>query len=155
MTGFPPTLEFLRRLWQLNHALEQCSSRMQVDLGITAQQRMVLRCLGWLGPVYAGRLADVLHLDPGTLSATLRRLEERGLVQRERDDADSRRVCIALTEAGHALDVPTPRTVESAAERLLLSMPAEEIESAARVLERFAGLLETREGTSADPGPLI
>jgi MarR family transcriptional regulator, organic hydroperoxide resistance regulator len=144
MTAFPPTLEFLRRLWQLNHALERRSSQMQQELGITAQQRMVLRCLGWLGPVHAGRLAEVLHLDPGTLSATLRRLEERGLVRRERDGADSRRVRIVLTDSGHALDVPTPRTVEAVVERLLECTPSDEMASTARVLERFAELLELR-----------
>jgi MarR family transcriptional regulator, organic hydroperoxide resistance regulator len=154
MTGFPPTLEFLRRLWQLNHALERRSSQMQTELGITAQQRMVLRCLGWFGPVHAGQLADLLHLDPGTLSATLRRLEERGLVRRGRDETDSRKVRIALTEAGHALDVPTPRTVESAVERLLECTPADEIVRVQRVLEQFAQLLEPQVGM-VPPSPAL
>jgi DNA-binding MarR family transcriptional regulator len=142
MTVLPPTLEFLRRLWRLNHALERRSSRMHTEIGITAQQRMVLRCLGCLGEVHAGELADVLHLDPGTLSATLRRLEERKLVRRARDDADSRRVRIALTADGRRLDVPTPGTVEAAVAQLLADTEPDDLARTARVLERFAAALE-------------
>jgi DNA-binding MarR family transcriptional regulator len=141
MTSLPPTLEFLRRLWQLNHALERRSSHMQQTLGITAQQRMVLRCVGQLAPVPAGTLAEVLHLDPGTLSSTLRRLEERRLLKRTRDAEDSRRILVTLTAAGKRLDVPTPNTVESAVAALLAETPADELAATSRVLARFADLL--------------
>jgi DNA-binding MarR family transcriptional regulator len=142
MTDLPPTLAFLRSLWHLNHALERRSSEMHTALGITAQQRMVIRCLGRTGDVHAGALAELLHLDPGTLSATVRRLEERGLVQRVRDDGDSRRVRVSLTAAGRALDVPMPRTVESAVAALLADAAPDEIACTTRVLARFAALLE-------------
>lgn len=141
MNTLPPTLDFLRHLWLLSHALERRSSQMQVALGITAQQRMVLRCLGVVGAVHAGALAELLHLDRGTLSATLRRLEERGLVRRVREDHDSRRVRVELTAEGQRLDVPTPHTVESAAAELLARTSAADIASATRVVSQFAALL--------------
>ena len=64
----------------------------------------------------AGR---ALHVDPGTLSASVRRLEARGLVERRRDPIDTRRVTLGLTRQGRALDVPRPGTVEAAADALL------------------------------------
>ncbi len=139
----PPTLEFLRRLWRINHAAERRSSRMLADLGITAQQRMTLRCVGFLGETSPGQLAALLHVDPGTLSTTLRRLEERGLLRRLRDDVDNRRVRIWLTPQGERLDRPEAGTIEAAVAQLLAATDPRDLEAAVRVLERFAGLLES------------
>ena len=48
-------------------------------------------------------LGDKLHLDSGTLTPLLKRLEAAGLVQRARDTEDERQVRIRLTKAGQAL----------------------------------------------------
>lgn len=146
----PPTLEFLRRLWRINHAAERRSSRMQADLGITAQQRMTLRCVGFLGETSPGQLAALLHVDPGTLSTTLRRLEERGLLRRLRDDADNRRVRIWLTPQGERLDRPAAGTIESAVAQLLRTTDSSDLEAAVRVLERLATLLESGDAAVSD-----
>lgn len=44
-----------------------------------------------------------MHLDSGTLSPLLRRLEDRGLISRVRSSADERVVTATLTEAGSAV----------------------------------------------------
>lgn len=136
-----PALDFLQRLWQFNHALEKLSSRMERRLGVTAQQRLVIRCIGKYPGVTAGRLASLLHLDPGTVSATLNRLESKGLLVRRRDPRDKRRACLGLTAKGRALDRPAPATVEHAVERLLGTLSAEEIASAIKVVDQFTALL--------------
>jgi DNA-binding MarR family transcriptional regulator len=105
------SLEFLQVLWRTSHALERRSRRMEKAIGLTAPQRLVVRFLGRFPGVTAGQLARALHVDPGTLSASLRRLEGRGLVERRRDPADTRRVTLGLTREGRALDVPGPGTV--------------------------------------------
>lgn len=137
-----PELQFLQRIWRMNHALERRSRRMEKQLGVTAQQRFVLRCLGRHPGITAGQLAAVLHVDPGTLSASLRRLESRGLLERRRDTRDGRRVTLALTEAGRAIDVPSGGTVEASVSALLAALPAVERAAATAVLERFADLLD-------------
>jgi DNA-binding MarR family transcriptional regulator len=114
-----PVLDFMRGLWHLSHALELTSSAMQRKLAITAPQRMVLRCVGAQPGLAAGQLARMLHLDPGTVSAALRRLEKKDLLERRRDPADGRRVAISLTRAGLALTRPARGTVEAAVARLL------------------------------------
>jgi DNA-binding MarR family transcriptional regulator len=135
------SLEFLQCLWRTSHALERRSRRMEKTLGVTAPQRLVLRFLGRFPGVTAGQLARALHVDPGTLSASLRRLESRGLIERRRDPADSRRVTIGLTRQGRALDVPRPGPIESAADALLATASARDLAAAARVLDRFSELL--------------
>ena len=78
-----PALTFLRELWALDHALGSTSKRMLDRMGITGPQRMVLRFVGKFPGISGGELAALLHLEKSTLSLTLSRLEERGLIVRE------------------------------------------------------------------------
>lgn len=137
-----PALEFLRRLWRLDHALARRSRRMELELGVTAPQRLVLRCIGKYPGLTAGQLARLLHLDPGTVSAALRRLEARRLLVRRRDPRDRRRVVIGLTRAGRALDVSAPGTIEHAVERLLADLSPAAIARFTALVERFTALVE-------------
>jgi DNA-binding MarR family transcriptional regulator len=132
-----PALEFLQRLWALNHALEMLSNNMAARLGVTAQQRLVIRCLGKYPGLSAGELASLLHLDPGTISAALRRLESRKLIARKRDPDDHRRAFLRLTKKGQTLDRGTPGTVENAVEHLLAGVKRREVRATVHVLERL------------------
>lgn len=132
-----PTLEFLQKLWKLNHALESVSSHMASQIGITAQQRLVIRCLGRYPGLTAGGLASVLHLDPGTISATLRRLVAKGLVQRRQDPRDKRRAELGLTAKGRTFDQATSGTVENAVERLLKATKARDLEITVTTIEEL------------------
>ena len=135
------TLDFLAVLWELNHALEATSSRTQAELGVTAQQRMVIRIVGRFPGLAAGQLAAVLHIHPGTLSTILARLEKRGLLARERDERDARRIVLGLTAKGRTFDVPAPRTVESAVARVLQRVAPRDLAATLRSLQAMIGEL--------------
>jgi DNA-binding MarR family transcriptional regulator len=137
-----PVLDFLRALWALDHALEQTSKRMQTNLGITAEQRMIIRVVGRYPGIASGRLAQLLHLDAGTISAALRRLEDRRLVVRRRDPTDGRRVFVDLTALGKRLDVAKPATVESAVASALERSRPSELRSFRAVLARLVEALD-------------
>jgi DNA-binding MarR family transcriptional regulator len=137
-----PALDFLRGLWQLNHALEKVSMRMEATLGITAQQRLIIRCVGKYPGMTSGQLAAILHLDPGTVSTSLGRLERKGLLERRRDLRDKRRITLGLTAAGRGLDQPTEGTVEHAVEKALSAADQGEIEQARRLLGRLTRALD-------------
>ena len=139
-TGFhlEPALDFLQHLWQLNHALERMSLQMERKLGVTAQQRLFVRCIGKYPGMTASQLAAVMHLDRGTVSVSLRRLTKKGLVTGKRDPRDNRRVALALTVKGKSLDRPDPGTVEHAVERLLVKVGRANVDSAKEVLTRLA-----------------
>ena len=129
-----PTLSFMRALWDLNHALEVASSRMLRDFGVTGQQRFILRLTGKLGPLSAGRLAHMLHVHPGTLSAALTRLERRGLISRKRDRKDARSVLIHLTPRGKRLVLSLPVDLERSVAHAIRS------EDRAAILQTLARL---------------
>jgi MarR family transcriptional regulator, organic hydroperoxide resistance regulator len=142
--GYPlePPLAFLRRLWRLSQALERLSTSMEHRFEITAQQRMVLRCIGKFPGITSGALAELLHLDAGTLSTMIHRLIKRRLVERRPDPHDGRRFFLGLSDAGRVLARPTEGTVENAAARLLATEDLSELGATLRILEKLTTLLE-------------
>jgi DNA-binding MarR family transcriptional regulator len=87
---------------ELEHAVRR-SSAQGVIFGQTVASRVGisssdLECLDFLnleGRVTAGRLAEVTGLTTGAITGVVDRLEKAGLVRRERDDNDRRKVFIA------------------------------------------------------------
>lgn len=112
-------LDFMRLLWALDHGLNTVSKRMGEELGVTGPQRLVIRMLGRFPGIAPGRLAEILHLHPSTLTGVLKRLESRGVIQRRIDPADGRRALLSLTAKGKLLDKQRQGTVEEAVHRVL------------------------------------
>jgi DNA-binding MarR family transcriptional regulator len=137
-----PALVFLGELWSLNHALEQASKRMLATKGVTAQQRMVLRFLGKYPGITHGVLAQMLHVDGGTLSFMVKRLEERGLMVRHRDAGDRRRLMLHLSATGRQLDRPASGTVEAAVDRAVRATKRADLAATRRFLQRLVRLLD-------------
>lgn len=80
-------------------------------LDLTHPQYLVMLALWQHAPLSVKRLAQLLQLDPGTLSPLLKRLQVAGLITRQRDAADERLLSVQLTSAGaelrsQALEVP-------------------------------------------------
>jgi DNA-binding MarR family transcriptional regulator len=73
------------------------------ELGITYPQYLVLLILWERGMCSVKEIGNLLHLDSGTLSPLLKRLEATGLIKRQRRANDERVVDISLTTEGHAL----------------------------------------------------
>lgn len=147
-----PVLGFLGEVWALNHALELSSKRTQSRLGITGQQRVLLRIVGRHPLISAGHLARLLHVDAGTVSAAVRRLEARGLLERRADKRDKRRTLLALTAAGRKLDTPAPGTAESAVQDVLEHTPESDTQAIRAFLERLVEALDPPAGDRAARG---
>ena len=101
-------------LYSTSHALTKAYAPLLDRLGLTYPQYLVMLVL-WEGDgVTVRALGERLHLDSGTLTPLLKRLEAGGLVRRERDRRDERQVRILLTDAGRALRAPAaevPRAI--------------------------------------------
>ncbi|NUQ37539.1 MAG: winged helix-turn-helix transcriptional regulator [Caldilineales bacterium] len=70
---------------------------------LTVSQFGALETLYHLGPMCQNELGEKLLTSPGNLSLVINNLEKQGLVRRERDSIDRRKVTVVLTETGHAL----------------------------------------------------
>jgi DNA-binding MarR family transcriptional regulator len=133
-----PVLEFIRVMWAVDHELQSISKRMVGRLGLTAPQRLALRFIGLHDAITLGALARLLHLHPGTVTGIVRRLEAMGLVTRRRSREDTRRVHLALTPGGVALNRRRVGTVEAAVRRALTTADAAAVETAAHLMRRIA-----------------
>lgn len=95
------------RLWI---ALARCYSTVArevstrvADYGLTTPQFGVLEALYHLGPLSLGELAGKLLVTGGNITYVMDRLEEQGLVFRDRSGPDRRVVVARLTEKGRDL----------------------------------------------------
>src|SRR4051812_43568009 len=88
---------------ELEHAARRSSAQgvmfSQTVANCVGMSSSDLECLDFLnleGRVTAGRLAEVTGLTTGAITGVVDRLEKAGLVRRERDAADRRKVYIAV-----------------------------------------------------------
>ena len=131
-------LDFMRLLWAVDHSLQSASKRMESVHGITGPQRLVVRIVGRFPGIAAGRVAEILHVHPSTLTGILKRLEARGMLQRRSDPRDARRALFGLTPRGKKLDTLRTGMVEQAVRRVLANAP----EKVAAAQEMLAALSE-------------
>jgi DNA-binding MarR family transcriptional regulator len=105
---------------QLDHQL--CFALYSASLAMTKLYKPLLEALGLTYPQYLAMLAlwerdgvsvselgERLHLDSGTLTPLLKRLEAAGLIARVRAVDDERRVHVSLTAEGRKLKVRAAR----------------------------------------------
>ena len=72
-------------------------------LGLTYTQYIVFLVLWEKDGVTVGEIGERLHLDNGTLTPLLKKMEKAGYVSRERSSKDERVVLITLTKEGKAM----------------------------------------------------
>lgn len=84
-------------------AIGRAYKPMLDELGITYPQYLVLHTLWEQDGRTIGEIAERLVLESSTITPLVKRLELAGLVRRERDKQDERRVRVALTDAGRDL----------------------------------------------------
>lgn len=88
--------ELSRELRQFNGLGASFFRAAAARLGLTVTDMQVIDLLDGSGPMTAGQLADLTGLTTGAITGMLNRLEESGLVRRERDPNDGRRVIVRL-----------------------------------------------------------
>lgn len=72
-------------------------------LGITYTQYITFLVLWEEDGLFVGDICARLHLDNGTLTPLLKKMEKQGFVVRRRDETDERKVRVFLTDEGRAM----------------------------------------------------
>lgn len=137
-----PILDFMRLLWSIEHGLQRMSKRMEGELGITGPQRLVLRVVGRFPGLAAGELAHIVRLHPSTITGILQRLVARGLVDRQRDPGDSRRVCLRLNASARVYIRSSSGTAEKMVTEALKHVGPSRVRAAREVLAEVARRFE-------------
>ncbi len=89
-------------LYATSMAITRTYKPMLDAMGITYPQYLVLSVLGEEDGATVGGIADRLALESSTVTPPVQRLEQAGLVKRQRSTVDERQVQVWLTAAGRA-----------------------------------------------------
>ncbi|WP_332752345.1 MarR family winged helix-turn-helix transcriptional regulator [Hydrogenophaga sp.] len=96
-------------LYSTSLAMTKLYKPLLDEIGLTYPQYLAMLVLWEHDGVAVSELGERLHLDSGTLTPLLKRLEAAELVTRLRDVQDERRVLIRLTAAGRKLKARAAR----------------------------------------------
>ncbi|MEU7907388.1 MarR family transcriptional regulator [Actinoplanes sp. NPDC049118] len=91
-------------LYSASRAVTAAYRPLLEELGLTYPQYLAMLVLWERGSLPVKELGAALHLDYGTLSPLLKRLEASGLVRRERSPEDERSVLVSVTSRGRDLE---------------------------------------------------
>lgn len=157
--------EWMRLLPELDTTKEQIIGRIAVVHGRIAAGRsttlddnelavwqfktlLMLRRQGEPHELSPSRLAELLGLTRGALSSRLTGLEERGLLVREHDRTDRRRVIVRLTEAGHRAVVAQLDGEDAAERQVFAPLTEREKRDLADLLRKLVLAIEADQGLS-------
>ncbi|QTP55872.1 MarR family transcriptional regulator [Billgrantia sulfidoxydans] len=125
----------LRRCHQISVAifLRQCEEH-----NLTQLQYITLAALEELGPVDQITLGSHTALDRNTVAVVVKKLEERGLLSRQRSLADLRSKRVSLTEEGRRLRRAAESAVTIVQEELLYPLSKNERRTLCQLLKKLA-----------------
>ena len=110
-------------------------------LGLTYTQYITMMVLWEEGKVSVRDLGRKLHLDSGTLTPLLKKLESKGYLKRERSTVDERVVIACITEEGRKLKRAAAK-IPQAMSQEITDFPMEDAQELYRLLYKLIGLLE-------------
>lgn len=110
-------------------------------LGLTYTQYITMMVLWEEGKVSVRDLGRKLHLDSGTLTPLLKKLESKGYLKRERSTVDERVVIACITEEGRKLKRAAAKIPQAMAKEIT-DFPMEDAQELYRLLYKLIGLLE-------------
>jgi len=107
------------------------------EIDLTYTQYIAMMVLWEHRQVTSKLLGEKLRLDSGTLTPVLKKLEEKGLVDRARDPQDERNLVVTLTPRGEALRTAAARVPEQMA--ACVSLEPDEAATLYKLLYKLLG----------------
>jgi DNA-binding MarR family transcriptional regulator len=135
-------LRILRALRRITRSIALHSRQLAAVSHITAPQLMCLRTVIALGPLTSTAISREIHVSPSTVVGILDRLEDKGLVRRERGREDRRTVFVTATAAGIELARQAPSPLQKHLADALNALPELEQATITLSLERIVALME-------------
>lgn len=141
-------LEILQSLRRIIRAVDIHSRKLTSLHGITGPQLVCLATLCEEGPLASTELSRRVYVSASTITGIIDRLEQRGCIERRRDDADRRRVLLHPTDEGRRLAARAPMPLQDRLTERLQNLSASDREAIAASLARVVELMEA-EGLEA------
>ncbi|MFH1844571.1 MAG: MarR family transcriptional regulator [bacterium] len=147
LTDIPESRYGRRVLFALRRvirAIDIYSRKLVSEHQITGPQLVCLNSIVETGPITATDLAYQVHLSASTVVRIVDKLESRGLVQRQRQLDDRRRVHVTATVAGHELSAKAPYSDKHPLRKALRQLPTEQQDTIASLLENLVDLMDAQ-----------
>jgi DNA-binding MarR family transcriptional regulator len=145
-------LRILRAMRRIIRSVDLYSKELAVKTGMTAPQLVCLLTVVEHRSITATAISREIHLSPSTVVGILDRLEEKGLVKRERGRDDRRVVSVTATGEGDRIARRAPSPLQKTLADELAALPESEQATIARSLERVVSLMEAQH---IDAGPIL
>jgi DNA-binding MarR family transcriptional regulator len=145
MTDSQRILDSIRRLVRLLRLADRAA---QSAVGLSGAQLFVLQELGKTPALSLGALAERTRTDQSSVSVVVTRLVEAGLVSRDRDDRDARRLVLTLTRSGRALLHKAPAAMQQKIIGALEEFKKDELTRFADSFARLVDLLGAESGAA-------
>jgi DNA-binding MarR family transcriptional regulator len=138
----PPTA----RVTVLRQTTLRLTRRLRKHSGVqlTPSQLSALSALERHGPMRIGHLAEHEQVGKSTLTRLVGRLEDLGLIDRERDEDDGRSWVVALTPEGEELTVVSARRADEYLARQIAALDPEDQRRILDALPALERLLEVK-----------
>ncbi|ANZ38895.1 hypothetical protein BBK82_25300 [Lentzea guizhouensis] len=141
MTALDEREKSLWKAWlELNRCLVVATERQLLDNGLSCADYELLVPLTEAadGVVRARELRTAVGWDRSRLAHQLKRMEQRGLVERSDCPGDARATMVAITEEGRrAVAEATPGHVETVRQELFDKLEEGEVETLLRIYDRL------------------
>jgi DNA-binding MarR family transcriptional regulator len=124
------------RIKLLSQLLTRTFQERLEPYGLTPFHWVVLCCLWKEDGLATSSIGERLQQVGGTLTGVLDRMEERGLVRRERDSRDRRIWRIWLTDAGRQLEEVLPPIAMEIREQAMAGIPTDERKLLSRLIDQ-------------------
>lgn len=135
-------LRVLKALRRIIRAVDIHSRKLNNDFQITAPQMICLYSLVNDGEMTQSKLSKQVSMGISTINGVIDRLEKKGLVIRQRDTQDRRKVFITVTESGKEVTKSAPSLLQERFSDALRNLPELEQAAIALSLERVVELME-------------
>lgn len=139
-------------LRQISQAIDVWSRQLLHDYGLTSPQLATLREIMASEHATPVSLAAALHLSQPTMTGILGRLEQRGLIRRERCQEDKRSILAVATEAGRELAAKAPPLLRDRFREKLACLPANQ---QLLILDNLRQVAEMMQASEIEGGPFF
>ncbi|MEX0641107.1 MAG: MarR family transcriptional regulator [Pirellulales bacterium] len=138
-------------LRRISQAIDTHSRFLWQEHGITAPQLGALRVLQRHGPMTPGDLAAALHISPATIAGITQRLQQHGLITRQRQTSDRRSVLLSVSEQGTKVARQAPSLLRDRFRKELDQLKEWERTQILSVLQRVADMIGVPDTVEEQP----
>jgi len=147
--------EILRSIRRIIRQVSEHSRRLSRDSGLTVPQLLCLRAIAGAeegSEVTVARVAGKVQLSSATVTRILDRLEQAGLIGRDRNLEDRRKVRLTLTGLGEQRLAELPQPLH---DQFLVRLNNLEESKRRELLRSLLEIVEMMEATELDAAPLL